>query len=87
VQTRFNGVDHVEVAVMDCGNGIAPHDMPHLFEAFFTTKEEGMGLGLSLAKSIVESHRGRIWAENDSRGGAIFHFTVAVAQDQRTAGK
>jgi PAS domain S-box-containing protein len=86
VQTRFNCAHHVEVAVMDRGNGIAPNDLPHLFEAFFTTKGDGMGLGLSLAKSIVESHCGRIWAENDPRGGAIFYFTVPVAQNPPTAG-
>jgi PAS domain S-box-containing protein len=76
VQTRPNGDDHIEVAVLDCGDGVAPNHFPRLFESFFTTKREGMGLGLFLARSIVESHRGRIWAENSPRGGAIFRFTV-----------
>jgi two-component system sensor kinase FixL len=64
---------------MDCGSGIAPDHLPRVFETFFTTKNEGMGLGLSLAQSIIESHRGRIWAENNSSGGATFHFTLAVS--------
>ena len=79
MQTRLNGTDHVEVSVVDCGDGIAPDHLPHLFESFFTTKKEGMGLGLFLARSIVESHRGRIWADNNPAGGAIFHFTVPLA--------
>jgi signal transduction histidine kinase len=86
VRTRLGAGDQVEVAVMDCGGGIAPDHLPRLFQAFFTTKEDGMGLGLSLAQSIVESHRGRIWAENNSSGGATFHFTVPVARDQPIAG-
>jgi PAS domain S-box-containing protein len=84
VQTRPNDDDHVEVAVVDCGDGVALDHLPHLFESFFTTKREGMGLGLFLARSIVESHRGRIWAENSPRGGAIFHFTV-LAQKRSLA--
>jgi PAS domain S-box-containing protein len=76
VQTRSTDDDHIEVAVVDCGDGVAPDHLPHLFESFFTTKSEGMGLGLFLARSIVDSHRGRIWAENSPCGGAIFRFTV-----------
>jgi two-component system, LuxR family, sensor kinase FixL len=85
VQTRPNGDEHVEVAVMDCGDGVASDHLPHLFESFFTTKKEGMGLGLFVARSIVESHRGRIWAENDPHSGAIFHFTVLLAQNRSSA--
>jgi PAS domain S-box-containing protein len=85
VQTRPNDDDHVEVAVLDCGDGIAPDHLPRLFESFFTTKREGMGLGLFLARSIIESHHGRIWAENNSRSGAIFRFTVLMAQNRSLA--
>jgi PAS domain S-box-containing protein len=80
VRTR-PGRDQVEVAVMDSGEGIAPDQLPRLFETFFTTKEEGMGLGLSLAQSIIQLHRGRIWAENNSARGATFHFTLPVSGD------
>ena len=65
----------VEVAVTDRGHGIAPATLPRLFEAFFTTKENGEGLGLSIAKSIVETHGGQIWAEG-AAGGATFRFTL-----------
>jgi PAS domain S-box-containing protein len=81
VQTRSNGGDFV-VAVMDCGDGVAPEHFPRLFESFFTTKREGMGLGLFLARSIVESHHGRIWAENRPGGGAIFRFALPTAQNR-----
>jgi PAS domain S-box-containing protein len=78
VQTRPHGSDQVEVVMADCGDGISPDHVPHLFELFFTTKKEGMGLGLFLARSIVESHRGRIWADDNAPRGVIFHFTVRV---------
>lgn len=86
VRTLSGSDDQVELAVEDRGSGIAPDDLPHLFETFFTTKKEGMGLGLSLARSIVESHRGHMWAENNSSGGATFHFTLPVRRDQPISG-
>jgi signal transduction histidine kinase len=61
----------VTIAVRDWGRGIAPEDLPKIFESFFTTKQEGMGLGLSITRSIVEAHGGRIRAENRSPG-ALF---------------
>jgi signal transduction histidine kinase len=68
--------------VEDRGCGIAPVHLRRLFEPFFTTGIEGMGLGLTIAKSIVATHHGRIWAENNPSGGATFHFSVPAAQDQ-----
>ncbi|HKC43487.1 MAG TPA: ATP-binding protein [Burkholderiales bacterium] len=68
----------VEVAVMDAGHGLDRSQRPRLFESFFTTKKDGMGLGLSLARSIVEAHGGRIWAEDRPGGGATFRFTLPV---------
>ncbi len=66
----------VEVAISDAGQGIALDRLPHIFDSFFTTKEEGLGLGLSISKWIIEAHRGRIRAENNANGGATFRFTL-----------
>ncbi|HKZ05940.1 MAG TPA: ATP-binding protein [Methylomirabilota bacterium] len=63
----------VEVAVSDTGRGIPAERLPKLFDAFFTTKADGLGLGLSIARSIVEWHGGRIWAEDHGGRGATFH--------------
>jgi len=66
----------VEVAVKDCGHGISSEHMPQLFDSFFTTKADGMGMGLSIARSMIAAHGGRIWAENSPGGGAVFRFTL-----------
>ena len=81
------GDDGVEVLVIDRGAGIAPDKLPHLFESYFTTKAAGIGLGLSIARTIVAKHGGRIWAENNSLGGAIFHFTLRAAPGQPTGAR
>ena len=84
VRTALRQDGSVEVAVTDRGHGIARADMSKLFESFFTTKQRGMGLGLSIARSIVESHGGRIWAEADTGGGATFRFTLPAAERAAT---
>ena len=68
----------VKIAVADSGPGIPTDRLPKLFEPFFTTKKEGMGMGLSIARTIVEAHHGQIWAENNPNIGATFYFTVPV---------
>jgi signal transduction histidine kinase len=69
----------VDVSVRDRGHGITPENLPMLFEAFFTTKSGGMGLGLSIARTLVEAHGGRVWAENGTGEGAVFHVKLPVA--------
>ena len=79
VQTRMSGVDMVEVAVIDRGCGIPPERLSELFDSFFTTKADGMGVGLSIARWIVLAHGGRIWAANGAAGGAVFRFNLRTA--------
>jgi len=69
-----------EVFVADSGPGISPENMTRVFEPLFTTKERGMGMGLSIARTIVEAQGGRIWAENQSGGGAVFHIRLPLAK-------
>ncbi len=69
----------VLIVVEDSGPGIAPEAMDRLFEAFFTTKPSGMGMGLSICRSIINAHGGRLWALQNSPHGAVFQFTVPTA--------
>jgi signal transduction histidine kinase len=66
----------VEVAVSDSGTGIAPDKLEHLFQPFFTTKPEGMGMGLAISHTIVDAHGGKIWGGNNDPRGAIFKFSL-----------
>jgi len=72
----------IRITVADSGPGLAPDVAKHLFEAFRSTKESGMGLGLSISASIVAAHGGRIWAEPSKLGGTAFHFTVIDADSE-----
>jgi signal transduction histidine kinase len=66
----------VRVAVRDSGPGLTPAALEHLFEPFYTTKPSGLGLGLSICRSIIEAHGGRLWASANVPRGAVFQFTV-----------
>jgi two-component system sensor kinase FixL len=74
--------DMVEIAVSDTGSGFHDDVKPNLFQTFFTTKETGMGVGLSISRSIIEAHGGRMWAESNASGGATFRFTLPTAPNE-----
>jgi signal transduction histidine kinase len=76
IRSERDEAGEVRLCVEDCGNGIDPANANRLFDAFYTTKSGGMGLGLSICRSIVEAHGGRIWAANHGGGGALFAFTL-----------
>ena len=78
IWTSSNGID-VSVKVSDTGVGLPEKDKSSLFEPFVTTKVDGMGVGLSISRAIIEAHRGRMWAELNPKGGAIFGFTLPLA--------
>jgi signal transduction histidine kinase len=76
---ELNGGATAEISISDSGPGIPPDKLAQVFDPFFTTKNQGMGIGLSIARTIILAHKGRIWAENQSGGGAAFHFTLPLA--------
>lgn len=68
------------ISVSDTGMGLPPEQLEKIFDAFFTTKPRGTGMGLSISRSIIESHRGRLWASENPNHGATFQFTLRVEQ-------
>ena len=76
ITTQSEAREGVRVAVQDSGAGIDPQLANRLFEAFYTTKRGGLGMGLSISRSIIEQHGGRLWAVPNDGPGATFYFTV-----------
>jgi two-component system, LuxR family, sensor kinase FixL len=74
--------DMIEVSVTDSGSGLQDDVKANLFQTFFTTKETGMGVGLSISRSIIEAHGGRMWADNNASDGATFRFTLPAAPNE-----
>ena len=76
IATRPSAGNMVEVSVADTGPGTSPDVASQLFQPFITTKPQGMGVGLSISRSIIEAHGGQIWTEPNPGGGAIFRFAL-----------
>jgi signal transduction histidine kinase len=74
--------DYITFTVADTGAGIDPKHLKDIFSAFFTSKPDGMGMGLAISRSIVEAHGGRLWASANAAQGAKFQFTMPIYRDR-----
>jgi signal transduction histidine kinase len=75
----------VRLAVRDTGHGLPEQDRDRIFDAFYTTKPHGMGMGLAISRRIVEAHGGRLWASPNPGGGSVFQFTIPVISSAASA--
>jgi signal transduction histidine kinase len=76
IRTERDEDDHVRLSVQDSGVGFGPEGPERLFEAFHTTKSDGMGIGLSVSRSIIERHNGRLWGQANDGPGVTFSFSI-----------
>jgi two-component system sensor kinase FixL len=81
ISIAMDGDKFARISVADTGSGIAPEIAEQLFQPFITTKRQGMGVGLSISRTIVEAHGGRIWVEPNAGGGTIFNLTLPVVRE------
>jgi signal transduction histidine kinase len=81
LRTACDGPETVEVTVRDSGTGIEKAALDHVFDAFYTTKAEGLGMGLAIVRSIVVAHGGRVGARSNPEGGATFSFALPAVKD------
>jgi signal transduction histidine kinase len=72
----------VLVSVQDSGPGLDPKSLDHLFDAFYTTKPQGLGMGLAISRSLIEAHGGRLWATANVPHGAVFQFTLPIGNER-----
>ena len=82
ISTAGDASNDVLVSLRDSGPGLDPPSLERLFDAFYTTKSGGLGMGLSICRSIIEAHGGRIWASTNEPRGAVFHFTLPLERDE-----
>ena len=85
IRTERDEEDRVRLSVRDTGVGFEPQWVDRLFDAFYTTKCSGMGIGLSVSRSIIESHKGRLWATPNDGPGATFAFSIPCGPQDATA--
>jgi C4-dicarboxylate-specific signal transduction histidine kinase len=81
ILSRREGTDEILVAIQDAGMGIEAHALDQMFQPFFTTKQSGMGMGLSICRSIIEAHGGRLWVTPGHPTGAVFQFVLPIDTD------
>ena len=81
LRTARDGPGAVEVTVQDSGAGIEQADLDHIFDPFYTTKADGLGMGLAIVRSMVEAHGGRVGARNNPEGGATFSVTLPTVKE------
>ena len=81
ISTKRMNSAHIKVCIIDSGHGISEDKLKRIFNPFFTTKESGMGMGLSISYSIIEAHDGKLYAENNPGKGARFCFTLPVKDE------
>jgi len=80
VRSELNDVDQIQVSVEDTGTGISSSDIQRVFDPTFTTKASGMGMGLSICRTIIEDHGGRIWVMQGKPAGSIFSFVLPTSR-------
>jgi len=85
IRVDGNGADSVRIMISDKGVGLADDTLNQIFDPFYTTKSNGLGMGLNISQSIIEAHGGRLWAENNADRGAAFYFTLPVSGTRASA--
>jgi signal transduction histidine kinase len=83
VRSQLNDQGNIVVNVADSGVGLDPKNRDRIFDSFFTTKPEGMGMGLAISNTIIQAHQGQLWAESGCPYGAVFGFTLPLAAGVR----
>jgi signal transduction histidine kinase len=76
IRSRLQEDDQVCLSIEDSGVGVSAENLPRLFEPFYTTRSQGIGMGLAISRSIIEAHGGRLWAESAVDQGSVFQFTL-----------
>jgi signal transduction histidine kinase len=82
VECQKHELNGVLIAVKDSGTGLDSESLSRVFDAFYTTKPDGMGMGLAICRSIIEAHGGRLWATPNDPRGAVFQFSVPTRQEE-----